>query len=87
MTATTCYRVATALFAFSALLTWHLGELARSAPGAVGPLGWGLALVQVFGFVLSWMYFSPPPAVFSAVLAALLGVAAWLVRSTPVKGL
>lgn len=71
---------------FSALLTWHLGQLARTDPGAVGPLGWMLAIVQAGGFALSWIYFSPPPAVFSAVLAFLLGAAAWLVHSTPIRG-
>lgn len=71
---------------FSALLVWHLGQLARTAPGAVGPLGWGIAFVQLVGLVVSWKYFSPPPTVFSAVLAVLLAGAAWLVRPTPIKG-
>lgn len=73
--------------AFSALVAWHLGDLARTAPGAVGPLGWALAVVQAFGFVLSWVYFSAPPAVFSAVLTLVLGAAAWLVQHSSTRGI
>src|ERR1700722_3077992 len=38
---------------FWAFLSWHLGELARSAPGTIGALGWAFFGVQVGGVVLS----------------------------------
>ena len=69
----------TASMALSAFLSWHLGELARSAPQAVGALGWVFFVVQVAGLVLSFLYFGPPPMVLSALVAVLLGWAAWLV--------
>ncbi|MGB8472737.1 MAG: hypothetical protein WCE61_01480 [Candidatus Acidiferrum sp.] len=65
---------------FSAFLAWHLGQLARSAPAAIGALGWVFFAVQVASIVLSLKYFGPPPAVFSAVAAIIVGWAAWLVR-------
>jgi hypothetical protein len=65
---------------FSAFLAWHLGELAQSAPSAIGALGWAFFAVQLAGLVLSLKYFGPPPAVLSALVALVLGWAAWLVR-------
>ena len=64
----------------SAFLAWHLGELARSAPAAIGALGWVFFAVQLAGLVLSLKYFGPPPALLSALVAIDLGWAAWLVR-------
>jgi hypothetical protein len=68
---------------FSAFLSWHLGELARSTPAAIGALGWVFFVVQVASAVLSFMYFGPPPMVLSALLAIILGLAAWLARLRP----
>jgi len=65
---------------FSAFFSWHLGELARSAPSAIGVMGWVFVAVQAAGVVLSWKYFGPPPVVLSAALTLLLGWAAWLAR-------
>ena len=65
---------------FSAFLSWHLGELARSTPAAIGALGWVFFVVQVAGAVLSFLYFGPPPMVLSAMVATILGLAAWLAR-------
>jgi hypothetical protein len=62
----------------SAFLSWHLGELARSAPGAIGALGWVFFVAQVAGVVLSFRYFGLPPMVLSALVAAILGLAAFL---------
>jgi hypothetical protein len=59
-----------------ALFSWQLGSLARSAPGAARILGWGLCATQLFGVVLSWMYYSIVPTVLSAALALLLATAA-----------
>jgi hypothetical protein len=66
---------------FSAFVAWHLGEVAGSAPSAIGALGWIFAAVQVAGLVLSVIYFGPPPAILSALVAILLGYAAWLARA------
>ena len=65
---------------FSAFLAWHLGELARPSPSAIGALGWMFFAVQLAGLVLSLKYFGPAPAVLSALVAIVLGWAAWLVR-------
>jgi len=63
----------------SAFLSWHLGQLARFTPAAVGFLGWAFFVLQLPGIVLSFLYFGPPPMVFSSVVALLLACAAWLV--------
>lgn len=65
---------------FSAFLAWHCGNLARSAPQTIGALGWVLFLVQVATLVLSWVYFAPITVVFSVLVAACVGAAAWLVK-------
>jgi hypothetical protein len=72
---------ATAYLLFSAFLAWHLGSVATSYPRAIGGLGWAFFGVQVAGLVLSWKYFSAAPGMFSAVVAACLGAAAWMVGS------
>jgi hypothetical protein len=64
---------------FAAFVAWHLGTLAGKNPQAIGALGWVLFAVQLASLVLSWIYFSPPPVVFSALVAACLGWAALLV--------
>lgn len=63
----------------SAYLAWHLGQLSRALPQAIGALGWVFCAAQVAGLVFSLRYFGGPPAVFSAVLVIILGWAAWLV--------
>ena len=70
----------TASMILSAFLCWHLGELARSAPAAIGALGWVFFVVQGVGVVLSFLYFGLPPMVLSAVVTAIVGVAAFLAR-------
>jgi hypothetical protein len=65
----------------SAYLAWHLGQLSRTLPQAIGALGWVFAWVQIAGLWLSTRYFGGPPAVFSALLIITLGWAAWLVSA------
>jgi hypothetical protein len=65
---------------FSAFLAWHLGGLAGHEPRAIGALGWVFFLVQAATLVLSWIYFSVPPVVLSALVAVCVGWAAWLVQ-------
>ena len=62
----------------SAFLSWHLGHLARVAPAAAGFMGWAFCLLQLPGMVFSFLYFGPPPMVFSLLVALLLAGAAWL---------
>jgi hypothetical protein len=57
---------ATVSLIFSAFLSWHLGELARSTPA--------------LGVVLNFIYFGPAPMVLSALVAIILRTAAWLAR-------
>jgi len=71
----------TAYLLFAAFLAWQLGALAKNSSQAIGPLGWAFFILQVASIVLSWKYFVPPPAIFSAVLSILTGWAAWLVNS------
>lgn len=62
----------------SAFLSWHLGELARSAPRAIGSLGWVFFAAQLTGVVFSFLYFGLPPMVLSVLVSALVGLAAFL---------
>jgi hypothetical protein len=72
----------TAYLLFSAFLAWHFGGLARLNPRAIGPMGWAFFTVQLVILALSWIYFFAAPTVFSALVAACLGGAAWLVGGT-----
>ena len=71
---------ATVSLIFSAFLSWHLGELARSTPAAIAALGWAFFVAQIAGVVLNFIYFGPAPMVLSALVAIILGAAAWLAR-------
>ncbi|HEV7552214.1 MAG TPA: hypothetical protein VGP65_11045 [Candidatus Angelobacter sp.] len=66
---------------FAAYLAWYLGGLAQNNPQAVGALGWVFFVLQLASLLLSWIYFLPPPVVFSAVVAICTGWAAWLVNA------
>lgn len=70
----------TAYLLLATFLAWHLGGLASSNPKAIGALGWAFFVVQVAILALSWLYFSLVPTVSSALIAACLGWAAWLVQ-------
>jgi hypothetical protein len=63
---------------FWAFLSWHLAGLTKSNPGAIGALGWAFFAVQLIGAVVSLLYFGVPATIFSIVVAALVGAAAWL---------
>ena len=63
---------------FLAFLSWHLGELARSAPDAIGTLGWAFFIVQLAGVALSFLYFGLAAMVLSVLVAVIVGSAAWL---------
>ncbi len=69
---------ATVSMLLQAFLAWHLGQLARSVPKAVGAMGWIFCLLQVPGVVMSFLYFGVPPMVLSVLVTVILGAAAWL---------
>jgi hypothetical protein len=64
---------------FLALLAWHLGNLSRRAPGAIGVLGWAMVALELAGLALAVRYFGLVQVVFFAVLSILLAAAAWRV--------
>jgi hypothetical protein len=47
----------TASMLFWAFLSWHLGELARTAPHTERALGWAFFVVQAVGVVMAFLYF------------------------------
>ena len=70
----------TTYMCFTAFLSWHLGNLARTNPAAIGGLGWAFVVVQLASLWLSWYYFFAGPVVFSALAVVCVAWAAWLVR-------
>jgi hypothetical protein len=70
----------TAYLLFSALLAWQLGTLAHSRTPGLSGIAWSFFAVQIASLILSWVFFSTPPSVFSGLVAICLGIAAW---STP----
>jgi hypothetical protein len=76
---------ATIYLLFAAFLAWHLGGLAARAPQAIGTLGWMFFILQLASLALSWIYFLPPPAVLSALIAICIGWAALLVKAGVVR--
>ena len=48
---------ATVYFVFAAFVAWHLGELARKYPAAVGSLPWIFFCLELVGFALTWKRF------------------------------
>jgi len=66
----------TVFLVFSAVLAWHLSNVAATTPQAIGLLGWAFGATQVAGAVLCWRYFAPPPVILSVVIAVCLGWAA-----------
>lgn len=72
---------ATVSMLFEAFLAWKLAAMVQLAPRMAASIGWGLCVVQLVGVVLSCIYFSVGPAIFSLAVAACIGLAAW--RSEP----
>jgi len=65
---------------FLAFLAWHLGSVAARTPDAIGALGWVLCAAKVATLVVAWVYIAAAPAISSALVALLLGLAAWKTR-------
>jgi hypothetical protein len=73
----------TIYFLFAAAVAWHLGQLSRNLPAALGSLPWIFFSLQLVGLALAWKYFSTLPVVFSALVTFCTGWAAILARPTP----
>ncbi|HEY7292090.1 MAG TPA: hypothetical protein VH583_19800 [Vicinamibacterales bacterium] len=67
----------TAYLLFSAVLAWQLGTLARSRTPGLDGIAWSFFAVQIASLILSWVFFSAPPGIFSGLVAVCLGIAAW----------
>ncbi len=65
---------------FSAFLAWHLAGLVKTAPAAIGALGWAFFGLQLAGLILTFKYFSTGPAVLGGVVAVCLG---WAMLALP----
>ena len=65
---------------FAAYLAWHLGTLAKTAPQAIGALGWALFAYQLLGVYVSFNDLSGLVRILSVALAFCTGCAAWLTR-------
>lgn len=63
---------------FAAYLAWHLGTLARTAPQAIGGLGWALFAYQLLGVYVSFNELSGLVRILTVALAICTGWAAWL---------
>jgi hypothetical protein len=68
---------------FTAFLSWHLGNLARAHPAALGALGWAFVALQAAIVVISWRYFSLAPALLAAVVTLCLAAATWRASASP----
>ena len=64
---------------FAAYLAWHLGTLARTAPRAIGALGWILFAYQLLGVGISRFFLSGFVLLFAAITAVCIGWATWSV--------
>jgi hypothetical protein len=74
---------------FGAYLAWHLGDLARTDPTAIGALGWILFAYELAGVVLSFNFFAGPVRILAVSVAVCTGSASWLstVRRKAEQGL
>jgi hypothetical protein len=70
----------TAVQLFEAWLAWQLGSMARRGVADARVIAWGMVVLQMVGFGLSWRYVSIVPAVLSLVTAVTLGVGALSMR-------
>jgi hypothetical protein len=66
----------TAFLLFQGWLSWVCGEMASKGLSEGRSIGLALALLQVVGGVVSLKFFSMGPAIFSGMLALLLGFCA-----------
>jgi hypothetical protein len=72
---------ATASMLFEAFLAWYLGSMAKRNSREVTAIGCAFFVQQLFGMVLSWIYFGIAPMILSAAVSAIVGTATWLASS------
>jgi len=58
-----------------ALVLWQLVPIVKTSPATVRPILASFAVASAAGGIITWIYIFPIPAVFSAVLTAVLAVA------------
>jgi hypothetical protein len=68
----------TVFLLFAAVLAWQLGGLSPDALALMHGTAWALAICFLGVTILSWRYFFIAPLVFSILVTACLGLAAWL---------
>ena len=68
----------TILLLFTSIVSWQLGGLPKESLSSMRLTTWGLAVTFVIVTFLSYRYFFIIPVVFSAVVAVLLILAAWV---------
>ena len=68
----------TILLLFASIVSWQLGGLPKESLSSMRLTTWGLAVTFVIATFLSYRYFFIIPVVFSAVVAVLLILAAWV---------
>ena len=68
----------TILLLFASIVSWQLGGLPKESLSSMRLTTWGLAVTFVIVTFLSYRYFFIIPVVFSAVVAVLLILAAWV---------
>jgi len=66
---------------FAAYLAWHLGALIKTAPQAIGAMGWVLFAYQLLGAYVSFNELSGLVRILTVALVICTGWAAWLSRS------
>lgn len=66
---------------FGAYVAWHLGDLAKTSPKAIGALGWILFVYQLGGIYISFMFLSGLVRLVVVGIAVCIGWANWLVTS------
>jgi hypothetical protein len=69
----------TAYLLFCAYVAWYLSGVATLRPQTMDGMAWALTALQLATLALSASYFSAVPTVLSALIVALIGVAAWRV--------
>ncbi len=69
---------------FEAWLAWQLGSMARRGVRDARVIAWGMVVLHVIGFGLSWRYVALVPAAFSLVTALTLAMGAISMRRVEV---
>ena len=64
----------TVFLLFSMIVSWYLGGQTTGERRRLALVAWSLFLSHVAGTVIAWVYVFPPPIVFSALVAVLLGI-------------